>query len=237
MKLREIVYLCLDELKGFSDDFSYTEEHIIFLITKFRAFLLKQRYSDIKKQVPNSNYQDICLELEPFSSDSCNGNTYLKSTTKVPDLMSIGSIKVSPNNSLDNYNICYVTKDRFKFTGNNKYLQNIIYCTLDTDNFIYLKSNNPQFIYLKKMKMSGIFEDVELASSLSCDTNKECDSLDIEFPLESALVPPLVELVIKELLGATYRPEDSINNSTDDLANLASFLRRNTKSDITKALE
>ena len=46
---RELVYLVLDELKGTSDDFTYTEDHIIFLLNKYRAFLLKQKYSDIRK--------------------------------------------------------------------------------------------------------------------------------------------------------------------------------------------
>ena len=31
---RELVYLVLDELKGTSDDFTYTEDHIIFLLNK-----------------------------------------------------------------------------------------------------------------------------------------------------------------------------------------------------------
>lgn len=53
---RQLTYLVLDEIKGVSDDFTYTEDHIIFLLDKYRAFLLKQRYSDIKKQMPESNY-------------------------------------------------------------------------------------------------------------------------------------------------------------------------------------
>ena len=52
---RELVYLVLDELKGTSDDFTYTEEHIMFLLSNYRAFLLKQKYNDIKKQIPESN--------------------------------------------------------------------------------------------------------------------------------------------------------------------------------------
>ena len=60
---RELVYLVLDELKGTSDDFTYTEEHIMFLLSKYRAFLLKQKYNDIKKQIPESNYQTICIDL------------------------------------------------------------------------------------------------------------------------------------------------------------------------------
>ena len=41
-KYREIVYLIQDELKVHSDDAKFTEDHIIFLATKYRTFLLKQ---------------------------------------------------------------------------------------------------------------------------------------------------------------------------------------------------
>ena len=66
---REAIYMCLDLVKGMSDDFSYTEEHIAFLIDKTRALLLKQRYgNDPKKHVPYSNYQTINIELLPPNS-------------------------------------------------------------------------------------------------------------------------------------------------------------------------
>ena len=64
MTYKEIVYACLDILKMTSDDSLYTEDHIIFLANKARAMLLKQRYSDVKKQIPESNYQTICLDTE-----------------------------------------------------------------------------------------------------------------------------------------------------------------------------
>jgi len=38
---KEIVYLALEELKLTSDDSYYTEDHILFLLNKYRAFLLK----------------------------------------------------------------------------------------------------------------------------------------------------------------------------------------------------
>jgi len=52
------------------------------------------------------------------------------------------SVKV---NLSDHFNImtAFVTKDRFKYVGHNKYLRNIIYCTLGPDNHIYFNGNNP----------------------------------------------------------------------------------------------
>lgn len=217
MTLREIIYLCLDEVKGFSDDFNYTEEHILFLITKYRSFLLKQRYSDIRKHIPSSNYQEICIDLEPYSEGPlCTDNVYLRSIKPLPNLMSISNPIVSPMSSLDSLSISNVSIERFKHTGHNKYLQNIIYSTVNTDNHLYLKSTNPQFIYIRKVKLYGIFDDFEATFNMSCTSEDSCDIMDMQFPLESALVPPLIELVVKELVGAIYRPEDNMNNAKDD---------------------
>jgi hypothetical protein len=35
------------------------------------------------------------------------------------------------------------------------------------------------------------------------------------------LVPPLIELVVKELRGPEYSPEDKGNNAEDDLSNVS----------------
>jgi hypothetical protein len=40
----------------------------------------------------------------------------------------------------------------------------------------------------------------------------------MEFPIRDYLVPPLIELVIKELSGSKYLPRDSRNNADDDLS-------------------
>ena len=126
----------------------------------------------------------------------------------------------------------FVSKDRFKFVGHNKYMRNIIYCTLGPDNHIYFNSANPQFKYLKKARFTGIFEDAEKANELACDSSSDtkCDIMDADFPLETPLIPQMIELIVRELLGVNYRPKDNQNNSNDDLADLASFVRRNMKS-------
>lgn len=241
MKWNEIVYMVLDELKISSDDSTFNEDHIIFLLSKYRAFILKQRYSDIKKQIPDSNYQNLCLDLievPAISGEVCEGGSYLRSKNKIPNTMKIGNTNVYPINFYSG-NISFISRDRMKYVGYNKYMQNIIYCSIAPDNYLYFKSWNPQFLYLKKVKMSAIFEDAIEASNNSCIEEGEevCDILDKEFPIEDALVPPIIELVVKELLGASYRPEDSENNANDDLADLASFIRRNSKSALAKQIE
>ena len=88
-KYRKLVYMVLDELKLISDDAQFNEEHVMFLLDKFRAFILKQKYSDIKKQIPESNYQELCLELEKtpaINGEPCTGGYYLKSKEKIPTM-------------------------------------------------------------------------------------------------------------------------------------------------------
>ena len=216
--------MVLDELKLSSDDAQFTEDHVMFLLNKYRTFLLKQRYSDIKKQIPESNYQTICLDLiqvPAISGDSCEGGAYLRSKEKVPFLMQIGAPRVYP---LDYYQgeITYVSRDRMRYVGYNKFLQNIIYCSIGPDNYLYFKSSNPQYLYLEKVKFTGIFQDSIQASDLQCpDDNGEtvCNPIDRIFPIEGALVPPLIELVVKELAGPVYNPDDEKNNAKDDLSN------------------
>ena len=48
---REMVYMVLDELKLFSDDSSFTEEHVRFLLDKYRMYILKQQYEKEKKEI------------------------------------------------------------------------------------------------------------------------------------------------------------------------------------------
>ena len=224
---KELVYMCLDELKLYSDDALYTEEHIMFLLGKYRTFLIKQRYSDVKKQIPESNYQTICLDLievPAISGEPCEGGFYLRSKEKIPFLMKIGNPRVYP---IDYYQgeITYVSRDRMRYVGYNKYLQNIIYASLGPDNYLYFKSFNPQFLYLEKVRMTGIFEDTLAASELQCPDesgNTVCDVLDREFPIEAALVPPMIELVVKELLGAEYKPDDKTNDAKDELSEVVS---------------
>lgn len=218
---KELVYMCLDELKGFSDDFTYTEDHVSFLLTKYRAFLLKQRYSDIKKPIPESNYQTIRLDLmevPAISGEPCEGGSYLRSKDKLPITMKIGNPKVYP---IDYYqgDITYINRDRMRYVGFNKFLKNIIYCSIAPDSYLYFKSSNPQFLYLEKVRFSAVFEDAGMASDLQCPTDGEtiCELMDREFPIEDALVPPLIELVVKELRQSIYAPADELNDANDNL--------------------
>ena len=215
--------MCLDELQLSSDDATFTEDHIIFLANKYRAFLLKKNYTDLKKDIPESNYQDLCLNLEKvqgIDGDDCS-NTYLRTTEKIPNTLTVGNPRISSRDFLAG-EITYVSRERMKYVGYNKFLRNIIYATLGPDGKLYLRSSNPQAYYLEGIIYSAIFENPEEASKLTCEGDGEgdnCDVLDKDYPLEEALIPLAIEFIVKELSNAIYRPADEENNANDDLNN------------------
>lgn len=234
--------MCLDQVKVASDDSYFTVDHAIFLASKIRSLILKQRYSDVRKEVPQSNYQTICLDLiqvPAISGEPCEGGTYLRSKEKVPSTMSIGANTIYPVDFYQGTHITYVNRERMRYVGNNKWLKNIIYVSKGPDDYLYFKSENPQFLYLEKVSMTGIFEDPEKAAELECDSSEDnsCDVLDRNFPIEEGLVTTVIELVVKYLTGAVYRGKDTENNASDDLSDIAAFIRRNMKSNFQKQTE
>ena len=150
--------------------------------------------------------------------------------------MSIGTTTVYPVDFYQGTHITYVSRERMRYVGENKWLKNIIYVSKGPDDYLYFKSSNPQFLYLEKVRMTGIFEDPEKAFELECDSDgtKPRDVLDREFPLEEGLTSTVIELVVKYLSGAVYRPKDSSNDANDDMSDLVAFMRRNMKSNFQK---
>ena len=230
MLVKEIVYMVLDLCKAYtSDDAFFNEDHVIFLLKKYRSFLIKKELEKQKAaNVPSEfEYQQICLDLEKvpaIDGEPCTGGYYLRTTKKIPKVLDDTDPRVYPIDFYQGVNISLIPRERMRYVGTNKFLQNIIYVSLGPDLHLYLNSSNPQFFYLKKLRMSAIFEDFDEASELLCDNDgesKACDVLDEVFPIRDYLVPTLLELVVKELTGAIYKPTDNKNNASDDLSKVA----------------
>lgn len=226
---REIVYAVLDLLKEHGDDAFYTEEHVLFFASKFRAYLLERKYRKSRNtpfQVPSGeNSQQICLDLEKADllPGGCAGQ-WLRSVQEIPDTLDAGTPTIYPINQMLGSTLTLIPAERMPYVGYNKWLKNIIYAAIGNDNHLYLSSVNAQFIYLKKVRMDAMFADPLKASGLACDDNGEglpCDELDQEFPLEAALVPSCIEMIVQEIAGPRYAPEDKANNAKDDLGDVA----------------
>ena len=219
MTLRELVFMVLDECKIHSDDSYFNEDHVSFLLSKYRSFLLKKELEKENKNLSSANAQTICLnlmEVPAIEDFDCSGS-YLRSTEKIPSIVNEFKVQLYP---LDYYQgeIIFTSRERMRYTGYNKWTKNLIYASKGPDDYLYLKSENPQYLYMEKLRMTAVFEDFEEAAQLACDDDRVavCDKLDAQFPIESAQVPVIIELVVKELLGVKYQLKDKNNNAADD---------------------
>ena len=223
MTLRELVFMCMDEVKLNSDDSFYTEDHVVFLLNKYRSFVLKKELEKENKQLSSTNGQTICLDLiEVRDEDNLCGESMLRTEQPIPNLVNDCKVSIYPVNYFEGDHIIYTTMERMRYTTYNKWTKNLIYAAKGPDDYLYLKSSNPQYLYLEKLRMKAIFEDFESAAQYACDDAGEelnCDILDMKFPIENALVPIVIELVVKELLGVKYQPRDTHNNAADDASN------------------
>lgn len=215
----EVQYMIFDELKLGSDDSIFNTDHILFLMKNFRAALLKQKYTDAKRDIPESNFQTVPITVS-YSSDCITGEQ-VKSTTKVPFLINLNGLNyvdITPSGDrFNNLEFTLVPRDRFKYIGEyNKWLRKIVYYTISSDNYLYLKSMNTDFKYLKCINVVGMFDDPVEAAKMS--TNN-CNYMDTNFPLENSLVATLVDMVVKEMEAILYNKSDQNNDGSDAFSN------------------
>lgn len=235
---RHVVYMIMDYLKLSSDDSYYTPDHVMFLLNKFRVYVLKSKYEASGTNPSTQNYQTIDLQLKPverIDGIPCAG-IYLKSVEKLPDKAEVGICSLYAGDFL-NEGFAWVSPQRFRFVGHNKWLKHMVYAAKGDDGHLYMKSCDPQFYYLQKVKVRGIFSDPQEAAALEEGSTASCEPLDVEFPLEDNLLPLVMQYVVKELSGGIYKPQDAINNASDDLSSLAQFIRSYTKTPLRKQIE
>ena len=74
---REIVFMCLDQVKASNGDSDITEEHVIYLANQYRLFLIEQKkLKQGESSLSSANEQTICIDLEQVNTipglDYCN---------------------------------------------------------------------------------------------------------------------------------------------------------------------
>ena len=232
---RELIYMVLDKLKESTDDAYFKEEHIAFLLDKYRPFLLKQRYADIRKSISQNNYSRFIVTLNTSTGTNTNlGITYnytadgkiWYSTTTMPRFVSLNGeteeFKIfnygadATVNNVFKGDFSIVSQERFKYAGENKWLKKFVYATISPDYLLCLKLADTSLILPTSILVQGIVEDPKkyVTNILPIVSNY----LDMPYPLEDALIAPLLELVVKDLANDVYKPEDNENNATDDLS-------------------
>ena len=218
MTYRQIVFMILDLLRQTSKDSNFEIDHIIKEVNDVRNLLLKQRYSDIRKEISDVNFQEITIYLTDVSSLN-KKYIMLKSSKVVPDILNIAS---TPTKSLDSINFSFISNYRFVYTGYNEWLSSIIYGTVLSDKYFYIKSMNPQVKHMTSIRIMSIFEnpiDVYYYNDPNLIANG-MDVLDMIFPLEGAYIPELQDIVLKRLAPSLGFPKDTINNNNEDNSNI-----------------
>lgn len=227
--------MVLDKLKLSSRESYFTEEHIAFLLDKYRPFLLKQRYADIRKTIPQNNYSRFLIDIiEENGIDidyikypekyTVSGHSYssieplpsmvsLNNATEEYKLYSIRQSETPASMFMGDYSI--VTSDRFKFVGENKWLKNLAYATIGPDNKLYIKIADKTKKIPDQLLVQAIIENPKKAKDIIFPIKDSY--LDMPYPLEEAIVPSLLDLVTQDLQKDMYRPEDTINDDRDNL--------------------
>jgi hypothetical protein len=127
----------------------------------------------------------------------------------------------------------------------------ISYCAISETGNLLMKNKEsywevpaiepPEYIYKgpKKLKLVGIFENPrEVTDETSFgESSTDTHEWDRIIPIEESLITTLIELVVKEIAGSVYRPNDEINDNRDDNADMATFIRSNMKSNLAKQLQ
>ena len=232
----EITYAVLDLLKEKTDDAHFTEEHVIFFASHIRNLLLERKYKNSRNQtftpMSDENTQEICLTLEPTEilPAGCSG-MWLHSIEEIPDTVNVSNTTLSVVSDMIQSTVTFIPPERMPYVGFNRWLKNILYASKSNDGHLYITGSNPQFMYLNKVRMSAVFSDPRKAAELSCDPENggKCNILEMEFPLESSLIPSCIELTVQELMGSRYAPEDKKNDAKDGLADASVTQQRHPR--------
>lgn len=243
---KEAIYMVLDFLKLSSDDAYYTEDHVKSLLKNYRAYVLQSRYGDNRRHADDtpaeSNYQTVDLNLQQVSKVEglASSGKYLRSIEELPAILKYSNTQLWAGDMFSD-SIILTLPTRFKYVGTGHLGKLFSYATIGKDNHLYIKSGNPQLYYLEQVSLKGIFEDPEKLYELQAaqaETNGEDipEFLDLPFPLEENLLALCMQYVVKELNGGIYKPKDSENNATDDLSELANFIRSYTKSPLQRQI-
>lgn len=238
---RDMIFIILDELKIMSDDSVWEYEHIVALLNKYRAMLIKQRYLDKKVPMPSAFYQRLKLS---FDINFYRGKVF-KSKKRLPPVTGNSMLSLHTFLFMDNgyqLNVNLINSQQFRVISYNRWPSKEIYGTLANDGYMYIYSparaiipvfadNNNDIIIEEDVAGKILVSEVFKSQILYYDTildnpldiiefnDLTIDSfLDVEFPCDESLSQVIVSLCLDELSKAMMIPKDEVNNANDDTA-------------------
>lgn len=234
MTLREIIYDVVEHLNAYSDDTNIADEHIAFIVKNKRNLLLKQYMSNLRKEIPQEAIQTICMSLE-IDQNCFEDINVLKSTAKIPatlDNTGRSNIIKAYGGTRFQKNINIIDYSRIPLVAAEQYNETQLFVAVDPRSYLVVYNSAESHLLLEQLELEGVFESPEEAYALTCESNIICDEsttsrgnpddcipcdfYDVQYPIESALVDPLVMQIVQELLIKYKVPLDELNNTEDD---------------------
>lgn len=209
-----------------SDDTRLSNRHIYNKLVSVRSRLIFQKVNK-KQRLSSWSYQTLpCIELikAPIHECPCVPSkcTILRSKHKLPEpINSIDKHIIQSVASLDGSTIFNESSFEIeKYSKGNKYTPNKAHYYIRNE-YLYITDTKG----LEVVTITGLFNDPDAVENFpsycqeECPECTDCDSmLDKEFPIDSELIDPMIELSLKELIevfGAMR--EDITNDSRDNL--------------------
>lgn len=208
-----------------SDDTRLSKRHIYNKLLSVRSRLIFQKINK-KQKINQWSYQTIpCIELieAPIHECPCIPSRckILRSKYKLPKaLSSLDRHIIQSVTTLDGQeNLSETSFELEKYSKGNKY-------TSKKPHY-YIRN---EYLYITDMKalevitLTGLFDDpleVNNFPSFCPEVNcSDCDCisfLDLEFPIDSDLIDPMIELSLKELIEIfSQMREDQTNDARDN---------------------
>lgn len=217
MKKSKIIYDIREKLKLNSDDIDITNDYISYLIDVKRALLIKQRFINLSKNMPESLIQKLCLKTQPISIEGNCFSNILESNVEIPNFVEAHNKDAILSINLYDFKavpINIIPYERIPYIGYNKWIKNQVYASLHNKK-IYLFSNIAEFKLLKYFTITGVFLEPEEADKFNCESTTNCEYIDKEYHINGSIVSDLINMVIKELSPSLAIQEDKLNNADE----------------------
>lgn len=199
-----------------SDDTRLRSRLIYNKLLSVRSKLLTQKINK-KQKISSWDYQTLpCIELVKSKGHSCDLPSttcgILVSKSKLPrPLQHLSGHLIKSVTTIDRQiKIDEIKNNQAIYLKGNKYTSNKP-CYFIEDGFLYVTS----LPKIRVVSLIGVFEDLEEVLDFNNESGKPM--LDQEFPIDSGLIEPLIELTVQELISIFVQmKEDSKGNINED---------------------
>lgn len=222
MKLKEITYLVLEELRNNNivDDEDLDLRLIEAWVTIKRNVLLEQRLSS-GKRINMNNMQELAVTLEevvsydtqsayPYANLTTQDYTIWQSTTTIPNIIEgrkgpgVYSLMSTDKMKLP---FSFVEYNHMKMAGNGRFNSSFIYGSL-RDHILYFKPNT-YFDTDPNCIISAIFEDPRNVTGFNVDTDNYPCSDDIVEAIKNSIFDKDFRVILNS-------QSDTENNANSD---------------------